>query len=500
MRTKNYFILALTLLLYSHVNAQVLTPAPGNWCGTHGQSPWLNWYHDHKSELAAYRDLDSTWLYVPVTIHIVTNDQGGGGYPEGNAFRILCEMNEQYTPARIRFYLMPGESFVYHAKSSWFEHDWSGGAEMIETTRIPDRLNCYIVNDPAGNCGYSWYDAIVMGSGCSEAGNSTWAHEAGHHFSLPHPFYGWEDREWNYNTPAPIEWDGYPVEKMDGSNCYESGDRFCDTKPDYLNYRWSCGSDGLSTTQQKDPNGVPFYSDGSLYMGYALDACTSRFTEEQIVAMRTNLYTEHSAYLQETEPGLEIPNNYQVTYITPIDSSIEQYNNVWLQWEPVPNASFYQVEVSNSPNFSILFNNTFVQNATTLNITKNLPNNKVMYWRVRAYSNWDLCNSVLSQPAVFKTKNLSATNDLERVAEIAVNPNPVMAGTPFFLKVNSSERFEILLTLHDASGRLCYQRRTEIYTGDNLLDIPSDQLEAGFYFITMQTTRGTIVNRLVVTE
>ncbi len=78
------------------------------------------------------------------------------------------------------------------------------------------------------------------------------------------------------------------VEKMDFSNCYDSGDRFCDTRPDYLNYRWACAPDSLSVTVQKDPNGVEFRSDATLYMSYSLDVCSNRFTDEQIEAMRTN--------------------------------------------------------------------------------------------------------------------------------------------------------------------------------------------------------------------
>lgn len=469
-------------------------------CGTHEMAPWLSWYHDHKQELAVFRDIDSTWLYVPVTIHLISDNGGINNYSEGEVFRIICELNEQYAPLFVRFYLMPGEAFMYHSNSNWNSHDWTNGAEMIETTKIPGRLNCYIVVDPAGNCGYSWYDAIVMARSCSGVGNTTWAHEAGHHFSLPHPFYGWEGHSWNYSEPAPEEWEGYPVEKTDGSNCYESGDRFCDTKPDYLNYRWGCNSNGMSTLQQKDPNGVAFTSDGSLYMSYASDECASRFSPEQQEAIRANLYTEHEDYLQITEPLAGIPENAAINYLSPIDTAIEQYNNVWLQWEAVPGAEFYQVQVSTSPNFSVYFNNTFVQGATSLNITRNLPNNKVLYWRVRAYSNWDVCNSVSSSHSVFRTKNLSATNELERVADISLNPNPVMQGVPFYLKINTSERLDLLLTIHDASGRQCYQKETTLYSGDNALELPSENMNAGLYFVTLQTTNGTLIKRLAITE
>jgi hypothetical protein len=287
---------------------------------------------------------------------------------------------------------------------------------------------------------------------------------------------------------------------MDGSNCYDSGDRFCDTKPDYLNYRWNCDGQQLSTVIQKDPNGVSFRSDASLYMSYSLDACTSRFTEEQIEAMRTNLLTEHSSYLQASDFGGLVADDAKVTYLSPIDSAIQQFNNITLEWEPVDNATFYYVEVSTSPFFSVVFSAAFVyDNITSLKITKNIPNNKTMYWRVTPYSEWDVCKSIASlPPAIFKTKNLSATNELERVADISLTPNPVAGGNAVILSVNSSESVDMMLSIHDASGRLCFQKFVAMYSGDNRLEVSTNNLEAGLYFVTIQTSKGTLVKRLVV--
>jgi hypothetical protein len=500
--TKKYILFVLLFCAGLVAQAQqTSTTIPTNWCGTNGYSPWLTWYQDHKASFADVRDVDTSWYYIPVTIHIVGNDQGTNYYPESEALRIICELNEQYTQVRFRFYLFPGQPFVYHNNTSWFIHDWDGGAEMINSTKIDGRLNAYIVQDPAGNCGYSWIDAIVMGSGCSAAGNSTWAHEAGHHFSLPHPFFGWEGHNWDFSTPAPPAWDNYPIEKVDGSNCHTSGDRFCDTKPDYLNYRWNCTPEKESSVIQKDPNGASFRSDATIIMGYSYDACSSRFTPEQIDAMRTNVTTEHQSYLQVAEPGAQIDDNFNLQYVSPVDSSIEQYNNVVLQWEPVPNAAFYHVEISTTPYFSLIFHSSVVYQNTTLTVNKNIPNNKTMFWRVRAYNSWDLCKPAgIVEPAVFKTRNLSATNELERVADISLNPNPVVGGLPAILQVNSSESIDILITLHDASGRLFFQKQMEMYSGDNSYEIPTNNIEAGLYFVTIQTKKGTLVKRLAVID
>ncbi|MCC7505397.1 MAG: T9SS type A sorting domain-containing protein [Saprospiraceae bacterium] len=475
-----------------------------NYCGYTGYSPWLSWYQDNKTEIAQLRGSnDTTWLYAPVTVHIVGKNNGTGYFRTDQAIRAICEMNAQFEPAHIRFYFMPGDEFQFHDDTDWFEHDWDSGSEMINTVYpgLEDRLNAFVVEDPAGNCGYSWQDVIVLAKSCSAAGNSTWAHEAGHHFSLPHPFYGWEGQDYNYNDPAPQDWGGYPVEKMDQSNCYEAGDRFCDTRPDYLNFRWPCNENFESLELQHDPNGTPFRSDATLIMGYAYDNCQSRFTDEQMEAMRTNLYTEHASYLTTFEPGAEIADDAWVQLVSPIDTQIVQYNNFTVLWNPVPNATMYHVQVGMTPTFSILLFNGTVQNTTSINITKGIPNNRILYWRVRAYNNWDVCQpDNYIQTGVFKTHNSTATSELEQSLFAELAPNPVAGGAPAKLLLESDDNMNALLTVTDAAGRVCQQQKLRLYFGENQIDIPTAELQSGLYIVTIQNERGALIKRMAVTE
>jgi hypothetical protein len=502
MQSKYYALIIYFLTVYlCTINAQQpVSQIPVSECGTHSYSPWLNWYHDHKNEFAS-RDMDTNWLFVPTTIHITGPDNSVNFYSKEDVFRIICDMNKQYEPTHIHFYLVPNEPFVYHANSSWWQHDWAGGQEMIETTLIPDRLNCYIVDDPVGNCGYShWLGAIVLNIECSGVGNTTWAHEAGHHFSLPHTFYGWENQTWDYSAPAPLEWDGYEVEKIDGSNCLFSGDGFCDTKPDYLNARWTCNDQSFSNQIQHDPNGVPFVSDGTLFMSYSSVTCRNRFSDEQIEAMRANLYTDHSNYLQASESGAPIADNAEVTYISPIDSAIQQYDNIVLNWLPVDNATFYQVEVGLSPSFSVTFFKNFVY-GTSVNITNNIPNNRTLYWRVRPYSEWDLCKIPGTLPKqVFKTRNNSAITELERSTDINIAPNPTRNGNPVMMTITHAEPLNVQLTMNDASGQIMYKNDIKLQAGENEVEIPTQQLAAGFYLITLQTVYGILTKSVIITR
>jgi len=505
MQSKFYALLAILVLNVGAITAQEHTP--DEWCGTHGITPWFDYYRQNRAAIAAERgENDTAWLYVPVTLHITGNDNGSGYYPLEQAIISVCQMNQHFEPTRIKFYLQPGDPVRYHNNTSWHDHNWDGGSSLINSNKLPNRLNTFIVANPAGNCGYSWQDAIVMAKNCSGAGNRTWAHEAGHHFSLPHPFFGWEGFSWNYANPAPAtigngQW-ASKVEKMDGSNCYDSGDYFCDTRPDYLNYRWSCNSNGESIVLQHDPNGVPFRSDGTLIMGYSSDACGAVFTEEQVAAMRANLYSEHASYLQVTEHGQEIPDDAFVQLTSPIDSQFVQFNNLTLHWNPVPDATFYTVEIGLYSSFlPRLFHQTFYGNTTSVTVNSGIPNNRTLYWRVRAYNEWDLCSPAQSQQiGVFKTKNFAATNDLESSVSIELSPNPVSSGLPAKLLLSSDESMEAMLTLTDASGRVCQRQNVRLGYGDNLIDIPTESLQAGIYILSLQNAKGTIIKRLAVSN
>jgi hypothetical protein len=140
-------------------------------------------------------------------------------------------------------------------------------------------------------------------------------------------------------------------------------------------------------------------------------------------------------------------------------------------------------------------------NTTTLTVTKNLPNNRLLYWRVRPYSEWDLSMQLAPQQVgVFRTKNFSATNDLERVLLAELSPNPVVAGANARLLLSSDENLDALLRITDASGRQCHVETLKLQSGENLIDIPTNKLHTGMYFVSLQNELGTILKRLAVTE
>jgi hypothetical protein len=249
-----------------------------------------------------------------------------------------------------------------------------------------------------------------------------------------------------------------------------------------------------------DPKGNSFRSDASFFMSYAYDICSSRFSNEQIEAMRANLFSEHSDYLQVSKPPRETADNI-VALSSPIDTQMVQFNNVTLQWDPVPNARYYVVEVSIFPSFGAILWSKTVTKETSVTANRPMFINRLHYWRVRAFNEWDVCQSPKNlETGVFMTQNLTATNDLERSLYFELSPNPAIIGQPSWFTLNTEESMQARLTLTDATGRVCYNQLIEISPGENKLEVPTNTLSSGFYFVNLQNKKGSIQKRLVVTE
>lgn len=505
MQPNRYSFLFLFLCFGALLGAQSDDSPALNPCGNTGVSPWLLWYKEHRAGLAAARSSET--LYVPVTVHLVGSDNGTNYWPTENVFRVICDLNEQYADADVHFYLHPGDGIRFLPNSAWFEHDWSGGEDLINSNLEPGRLNAFVVGDPAGNCGYSWLDAIVLSKSCSGPGSTTWPHEAGHHFSLPHTFLGWEGVEdFDYSQPAPNDINWNEVERTDGSNCDQAGDFFCDTDPDYLSYRWNCNADNRSPVLQHDPAGVPFRSDGTLYMSYSDQDCRDRFSNEQILAIRDNLQFEHSDYLfthAQTDPALliDLPDDLTVQTVSPIDTALVQFNDFTLNWETVPNARYYLVEVALQASMVPKLATRTVIESSSVHLTVTLPKNRHIYWRVRAYNDWDVCQSYTNVPvSVFYSADLVATNELERRTTVELAPSLLAGGQDAVLTVRTDAALDAALIVLDATGRRVQQRAERLAAGETRLAIPTGALPPGVYVVTLQNQLGRVTRRLAVTE
>ena len=513
-------LLFLLAGLFSFLSLQSQTEHPHP-CGTiDGRSAWLKKFQQNP-HLPIYQKDDDSTLYVPLTIHLVGSDAGSGYFPAPRLLDALCTLNNDFVDADIQFYI-EGE-INYLANSDYDNHETVvDGAYMMFENNVENTLNCYVMNDPAGNCGYNLpYAGIALNESCMGPADHTWAHEVGHAFSLPHPFLGWEGGvshdgtvSHNFNNPAPLtvlyDYTNFQdsfyvdtliidtafVEMVDGTNCAIAADGFCDTPPDYLASRWNCDGNNQSNTVQTDPNGEQFISDGTFIMSYASDECASRFSDEQIAAMQANLLDEKPNLLYNQEPGIQLSSEPLALY-SPIEGEVAQFDNVYLDWEEMEGATSYFVQVSRFASFNVIEEYEAETNSLILN---DLQNNKTYYWRVKPYNAYSFC-TVFSETGTFETGEVTNVQNLSQTTNIKVFPNLIQRQGQINIAVEAQATFRLYAELFNAVGKAITSDHFQVLTGKNNFQMDlGPTLAAGTYYLKMANGDEAVFEKIIVTQ
>jgi len=468
-------------------------------CGTLGVSDWLKTYRFRPP----VQDRTSDTLWVAIQPHLLAKDNGLGRLATNKFLLSFCQLNEDFAASNIQFYL---KDWNLLDESDWHIHnDIPTGIDMMLTNNVPDALNAYFVADPAGNCGYNLpYAGVAVGHSCSGDNDRTWAHEVGHALNLPHPFIGWEGKQYNFNTPTPTSLtydytyfhdtidtqipaplDTALVELVDGSNCAIAADLICDTKPDYLSYRWDCDAQSNSLVKQKDPTDAEFYSDGTLIMSYALDRCQNRFSPEEINIMRATLLTEKANWL--TPNRLQQPVTTAAAPIEPVQDQLVPALGAFFNWNSAPNATHYLVQASRFTNFS--FRQVDVITTDTFLTAGQLTPNVKYFWRIFPYNNWDACAG-FNELATFRTSPISATHEPDAEGWRCY-PTQLVAGTSLHLEIPASWLGQTAdAQVYDAAGRLIWQEKSPLLSAHSLLALPSATWPTGVYRLLLRTGKG----------
>ncbi|MGK0363668.1 MAG: hypothetical protein ACI85O_000721 [Saprospiraceae bacterium] len=490
-------------------------------CGSPtAKSPWLKKYQANPSD---YNTKDNEVLYVPLTIHILGSDIGTGYFPKRSVLNALCTLNEDYMDTELHFYV-EGD-FNYIDNSAWNSHDSvPQGYEMMATNNIENTINCYFLSDPAGNCGYNLpYAGMAMAKSCAGADDHTWAHEMGHQLALPHPFLGWEGGisydgsiPTSYGSPAPdtvlydytyfqqdmlylyadtIIIDTTEVERMDGSNCTHAADGFCDTSPDYLNYRWQCNGDALSTVTQHDPEDIPFQSDGTLIMSYAFDACSYRFSPEQIAAMRANLIDTRPELLENQTPGLE-PGD--IVLISPINGEDASYQNTVLDWEDTENATAYLVKLEIIIGSSSITITNIETTESQITLENNLTIGSTYRYTIRTYNNYYFCDEYTAE-GEFVAAEVSSVQNIAGLKSFSVRPNILTASSSqIFVHATFDSPRDLQWNLTDITGKDLNSGQFASYSSTINESIELNNLSAGVYFFGIGDETGVAYEKIVV--
>lgn len=446
--------------------------------------------------------------YVPVKFHLVAESDGSERVPFDHVLDQLCELNADFSELNMQFYIKDGFNLVDNSTIN--NNHLNAGFAMI-SRNDPEAINIWVVADASpsrnGNEGgivAGYYDAtkdkdwIIMRTDRIGAGQPILTHELGHYFSLLHTHRGWDSEPYDpekHGVPAPARApDGIATELRDGSNCQISGDRICDTPADYNGLGWpSCDF----TPTVLDPNGEQIDPDERLHMGYFFNCTPDRyFSNEQKELIQTDYM---SAGRRQIRTG-ETPAAAEITGFTtltePADGATTAgFNNVFLEWTPVTNATRYLVEIDQLPSFPNPAEWIAAEN--TLEVTGLEPGQRY-FWRVRPFNEGATC-AIPSIFSSFRTGASTNTNDLLQVDDFKIIPNPVDRNQNVQIELKTNRGFDARIQLHDITGQLVRDQGAVRFTnGKNTYRLPLNDIRPGVYLFSIQSELGRVTERIVV--
>jgi hypothetical protein len=489
-----------------------------------------------ETQAAAYRDMveyrqrypnvaaSRAVSYIPVWFHMVAKSDGTGRTTQANVAEMLCAWNKIYEDngLEMQFYIKGFSNIdltaLYDGPQSF------AGTNRMITTKKTDAMNVYLTGNAGdgaagggtvlayysngdGNYSYDWI--VCINSEVNAGKASTIAHEAGHMFTLPHTFYGWESTDYrtvcNPCAPATVAYSGraITVEKVArtgaSSNCSTAADGFCDTPEDYnFGYYSSGGCNWSGTT--KDPDCVAVNPDETNLMSYFI-GCSASFSTEQKNAIRTNFLNHPKrAYLRNASTPLLTSSTPRL--LSPANGATTNFfNNIQFDWDDVPGAISYTVEVSRFASFGT---GVKIQYVTTSDANFNANNSGgpllagvTYYWRVKSVVPYKNCDNT-SLVGSFVAGAVNAVNEIAGVSHFNVSPNPLSKSQNLSLEMNSENAFDARVKLYNITGQLMKTENRRFAAGFSVQSVSVSDLTNGTYILTVESEKGVLNKRVVI--
>lgn len=349
-----------------------------SWCGTTLPDSYKQEYaaRDRSTYNQQYAQRGGI-QWVPVFYHIITKNDGTGGCGLRKVFESHCELNESYNPFNIGFYI-EGIDTIKNT-TLWLYQSSSLGYQAFNQYNENNVINIYLNGNLPGLCGFATFPNSAPNGGgvfmnaadCLGTATTTLPHEVGHYFGLLHTFET-----------------AYGVEYVDGSNCNNAGDLFCDTPADFLDQRTPCPYTG----NQTDGHGDPYNPDESLYMSYFNDNCVYRFSPMEETEMNNTLVNDRAYLLNQAIPDLSPLDTTQ--FIAPLNGDTTLMGNtLTVKWHAIAGAQYYIFRIQ-SASSSIVYADTAI--ADTVFVLNNLVPNKGYKYRVKGISFGNCCSAFTS--------------------------------------------------------------------------------------------------------
>lgn len=455
--------------------------------------------------------------YVPIHFHLVGDANGAGKHPEFRMFEQLCVLNASYEPVGVQFYLSEHPTYGLFNYSINNDNVYANQSNslLMNLRRHPNAINVFVVltaasgnNQPGTTLAYYNIpnDWIVCRKASTNgiASNSTMAHEVGHFFSLSHTFYGYENNSFDSSDPtwpkAPVMAPDFAVasERQNGTNCTTAADRICDTPPDY-NFGFIWPNCSAYTGGAQDPLGVVVNPMENNYMSYFSNCNPYAFTLDQIGIMNADLSNGDRNYLDNSySPVATVINTPSTLLVSPIGGqTTEFYDNVLLEWEAVPGATHYLINVDIISTFGTNFVQTFIVMGTSKLLT-NLEKGKSYHWRVKPFNTYVACATSFRSNFLTSGVATTATRDIDGLNAWQLSPNPVR-GNVANISIVSEKALDLSIRVTDAAGRVVsFQSGLSFPQGESIHELRTEGLANGLYFVSLESSTGRNVQKMSV--
>ncbi|MEM9885884.1 MAG: zinc-dependent metalloprotease [Bacteroidota bacterium] len=446
--------------------------------------------------------------YIPMTFHLIANDEGIGRLKESRVLDQLCQLNKDFAAYKLQFFL---ERFNYEDNSILYTEHTEGESRM-RAIRDNNALNVFVVQDANNNSTiengrtFGYYntgtDWLVMRRDQINEKSIVLTHEVGHFLGLLHPYNGWDSEPWEeekHGNPAPVRSPrNVLTELMDGSNCDIAGDRLCDTPPDYFfAFNWDdCDYRGGA----RDPNGVLVDPDELNFMGnyFGCDRASYIFSKEQNDIMQMDIKSARRNYLRsDNTPDIQEPDESVSLRFPEDDGTVPTFNSVSFEWTPVEGATQYLIEIDRLPSFNIQTRH-FITEDTLLEIN-NLDAERQYFWRVRPFNAYNTC-SEFSEASTFTTGLTLDTTQLVLVEDWNIYPNPISSRERLTLDIETRRNFDALIQIYDLVGRLVYEEEISIESNQGAINLDLNRFSSGIYVFILHTEEGQLERKFVIAD